>query len=92
MWDAPAVTSARRRLLKCYLESNLNRARFWLHAGDHVEPEEEIRNRAYLHAHDSDLPSKPLQKSKARFRIRCETALQSAPSTVPQRAAQWRAA
>ena len=33
--------------LKCYLESNLNRARFWLYVGNHVEPEEELRNCAF---------------------------------------------
>ena len=41
---------------KCYLASNLNRARFWLYAGNHVEPEEEIRNCAFSHACDSALP------------------------------------
>ena len=43
-------------VLKCHLESILTRARVWLYAGNHVEPEEEIRNRAYFHARDSDLP------------------------------------
>ena len=32
------------------LESSLNRAGFWLHAGNHMEPGEEIRHRAYFHA------------------------------------------
>ena len=41
---------------KCHLVSNLNRARFWLHAGNHIEPEEYIRNRACFHARDSGLP------------------------------------
>ena len=41
---------------KCDLESSLNRARFWLHADNHIEPGEEIGNRAYFHARDSDLP------------------------------------
>ena len=45
-----------RNPLKCYLESNRNRARFWLRAGNYIEPEEEVRNRAYFHARDSDLP------------------------------------
>ena len=41
---------------KGYLESNVNRARFWLRAGNYIEPEGEIRNRVYFHARDSDLP------------------------------------
>ena len=49
---------------KCFLVSNLHRARFWLHAGDHVEPEEEIRNREYFHARVSDLPKKGRYKSR----------------------------
>ena len=32
-----------RARVKCYLASNLNRARFWLDAENRVEPEEEIR-------------------------------------------------
>ena len=44
------------RPTKCYLAPNQNRARFWLYAGNHVEPEEEIRNCAFFHARDSDLP------------------------------------
>ena len=47
-------------LTKCYLE--------WLHAENHIEPGEEIRNRAYFHARDSDLPEKPVQ-NLARFRM-----------------------
>ena len=39
-------------LPKRHLDSNLNRARFWLH----IEPEEGRRNRAHFHARDSDLP------------------------------------
>ena len=32
-------TRPRHSHMKCYLESNLNRARFWLHAGNHnIEP------------------------------------------------------
>ena len=50
----PGKQSA-RHTKKCYLASNLNRAGCWLYAGNHVEPEEEIRNFAYFHAHDSDL-------------------------------------
>ena len=34
--------------LKRFLGSNLNRAILWLHARNHVESEEEIRNRAYF--------------------------------------------
>ena len=34
--------------LKRCLGSNLNRAILWLHARNHVESEEEIRNRAYF--------------------------------------------
>ena len=54
--------------LKCYLASNLKRARLWLYAGNHVEPEEEIRNCAFFHARDSDLPQKPVL-NLARFRM-----------------------
>ena len=49
---------------KRYLESNhLNRARFWLHAGNHSilfykEPKKKVRNCAYFHARDSELPLK----------------------------------
>ena len=39
--------------VKRNLESSLNRARFWLYAGNHVESEEEIRNRACFHARDT---------------------------------------
>ena len=39
--------------------SILNRdSRFWLYAGIHVEPEEEIRHCAFSHARVSDLPKK----------------------------------
>ena len=57
-----------RPATQCYLESNLNRAGFWLHAGNHIERGEEIRNRAYFHARNSDLPKKTVQKS-ARLRL-----------------------
>ena len=41
---------------KCHLDSNLNHARvFWLYAGNHGEPEGEIRNCAFFHARDSAL-------------------------------------
>ena len=33
-----------------------NRAEFWLHVGKHVEPGEEIRNRAYFHVCDYIYP------------------------------------
>ena len=36
------------------LESSLNRASVWLHAGNHIGPKKKIRNRAYFHARDSD--------------------------------------
>ena len=42
--------------MRCYLASDQNRARFWLFAGNHVEPEEEIRNCTFFHARDSYLP------------------------------------
>ena len=60
---APSNTGASS--LQCYLVSKLNRARFWIHAGNHIEPEEEIRNRAYFHARDSDLPQKAGTRSGA---------------------------
>ena len=48
---------AYERPLTCYLVSNLNRARFWLHAGNHnLEPVTQID------------PNSPVQKS-ARFRM-----------------------
>ena len=50
-WRAAASLGRR-----CCLESNRCRARFWLYAGNHVEPEEEIRTCAFSHARDSDLP------------------------------------
>ena len=36
--------------MKCNLGSNQIRAEFSLYEGNHVEPEKEIRNRAYFHA------------------------------------------
>ena len=41
---------------KCYLKTIRNRAESWFHAGNHMEPGEEVRTRAYFHARDSDLP------------------------------------
>ena len=71
--------------LKCYLVSNLNRARFWLHAGNHIEPEEEIRNRAYFHARDSDLPLTPVL-NLVRFGMDSRQHFIREPSPAPPRA------
>ena len=55
--------STGQRWRQQYEEHSLNRARFWPHAGNHTEPWEETRNRAYFYARDSDLPKPPVQKS-----------------------------
>ena len=56
--------STGQRWRQQYEEHSLNRARFWPHAGNHTEPWEETRNRAYFHARNSDLlPKPPVQKS-----------------------------
>ena len=56
----PREQPAPRAHLKCQLASKPKpRQSFWLYAGNHVEPEEEIRNRALSHARGSDSPQKP---------------------------------
>ena len=36
--------------MKCHVESNLNRTRFWLYAGNHAESEEEIKKTVRISA------------------------------------------
>ena len=60
--ESGLVLPTAERLFWHGLVSNLNPAKHWLHAGNYIEPEEGIRNRAYSHARGSDLP----QKSRSR--------------------------